>query len=335
MKDVPSPRPAVPYRLAFMGTPAFAVPALRALVQGAAAGHWELAGAVTQPDRRQGRSRRLRFSPVKEEALKHALPLLQPETFRRNPRAADALAAWRPDAIVVVAYGQILPRSVLRIPPLGCLNVHASLLPALRGPSPIATALLQGLSETGTSLMLLDAGMDTGPILAQAVLPIARKDTAQSLGERLARQGAALLRETLPRWLAGQIEPRAQSAYDEPPTTCALWRKENGQIDWRRPATDIERLVRACYPWPGAYTFWQGQSFKILAADCAGATDEAGPAGRIVAGKPSGLAVQTGQGRLYPLRVQLAGRKAMDIEAFCLGAGRRMIGTRFDAAGCL
>lgn len=335
MKDVPSPRPAGPYRLAFMGTPAFAVPALQALARGAPAGRWELAGAVTQPDRRQGRSRRLRFSPVKEEALNQALPLLQPETFRRNPNAVDALAAWRPDAIVVVAYGQILPRAVLRIPPLGCLNVHASLLPALRGPSPIATALLQGLSETGVSLMLLDAGMDTGPILAQAALPIARKDTAQSLGERLARRGAALLRETLPRWLAGQIEPRAQDAFDEPPTQCSLWRKENGRIDWRQPAIAIERLVRACQPWPGAYTFWQGQPFKILEADCAPQAYAAGPVGRIVAGQPSGLAVQTGQGRIYPLQVQLAGRKAMDIKSFCLGAGRQMIGTRFDVEGSL
>lgn len=316
-----------------MGTPAWAVPVLRQLIAHAASAPWELAGVVTQPDRRQGRKRQHTVhSPVKTEALAHDLPLLQPATFRRNPAAVAQLASWQPDLIVVAAFGQILPRTVLRLPAQGCINVHASLLPALRGASPIAEALLSGLSVTGTSIMLMDAGMDTGPVLAQARMPIAPDDTTLCLGERLSHQGAALLVETLPRWLAGQIEPQAQDALPGTVSVCSLWQKEKGLIDWQQSGRYIERQVRACYPWPCAYTQWQGQLFKIWEATWHPVAGSCLLPGQIEM-TASGLGVHTGEGMLILRKVQLAGKKAMAIRAFLTGAGRTMPGTRFDLQG--
>lgn len=303
-------------RIVYMGTPEFAVPALAALRTASGQNAWQVVGVVTQPDRPAGRGKRLLLSPVKEYALAHDLPVLQPNRLRRQPEALAALIELAPDVLVVAAYGQILPRSVLEIPPFGCLNIHASLLPAWRGASPITASLLAGESETGVTLMLMDEGMDSGPMLAQARMTIAADDTTASLSERLARQGAGLLLETLPRWLAGEIAPVDQADLPGAVSYCSLLQKEDGLIDWQQPARQIERMVRAYTPWPSAYTFWKGQNFKIWQARVQEGQAEAGE----VVMRDSGVAVGAGEGLLELLTVQPAGRRAMDLRSFLNGA---------------
>lgn len=317
-----------PPRVVFMGTPAIAVPFLTALAKRQPR-PWRLVGAVTQPDRPRGRRRAPQPSPVKQAALELGLPLLQPESFRRNPEAVNALARWRPDAAVVVAFGQILPGPVLAVPRLGCLNVHFSLLPAYRGASPVATAILNGEPESGVSLMLIDAGLDTGPVLAQLPMEIAPRDTTRSLEHRMALQGAEFLDLTLPRWLAGEVRPRPQAELPGTPSECRMWRKEHGRLDWQIPALQLERQVRACTDWPGAFSLWREQNVRILEAECDPDLD-LGEASGSIRLTPQGLAVQTGRGVLLIRRLQLAGRKPAAADAFLNGAGREMPGTRFD-----
>ena len=311
-----------------MGTPGTAVPTLQALAA-APSGCWELVGVVTQPDRPQGRQRILKPSAVKTAAQELALPLLQPESFRSELAAVETLARWAPDVVVVIAFGQILPKRVLDIPQFGCLNIHFSLLPAYRGASPIATAILNDDEITGTSVMLIGKGLDTGPVLAQSPMEIQPADTSHSLGEKMAIQGAELLLHTLPLWLAGQIPATAQKELPGTVSTCKLWRKENGLLDWCQPADYLERLLRASTHWPGGYTFWRGQTLKILAAECALELDLELPPGSI-AMTPGGLAVQTGSGCLLIRRMQLAGRKPLDAGDFLRGAGRALPGSHFD-----
>ena len=215
-----------PVRIIFMGTPEFAVPSLTALHNHAPEQGWELVAVVTQPDRPAGRGKKVVASPVKEQAERYGLPVLQPTSFRKQPDAVAALAALAPDLLVVAAYGLILPRAVLALPTHGAINVHASLLPAYRGASPIAAAILDGLGTTGVSIMLMDQGMDTGPVLAQAKQTIRSGDTTASLSERLASQGAELLVATLPRWLAGEITPIPQDQLPGEPSVCSLIKKE-------------------------------------------------------------------------------------------------------------
>lgn len=303
-------------RIVYMGTPEFAVPALAALHESGPAQGWAVVGVVTQPDRPAGRGKRLIFSPVKEYALAHNLPVLQPGRLRKEPEAIQALAELAPDVMVVAAYGQILPKSVLAIPPFGCLNIHASLLPAWRGASPITAALLAGDEISGVTLMLMDAGMDTGPMLAQAQTAIRADDTTASLGERLSAQGAALLTANLPRWLAGEIAPTDQAELPGAVSYCSLVKKEDGAIDWGQPADRIERMVRAYTPWPSAFTDWKGQNFKILESRVA--AGQAAP-GEVVAWA-GGAAVGTGDGLLELLTVQPAGKRAMEIRSFLNGA---------------
>ncbi len=303
-------------RIVFMGTPTFAVPALRAL----AARH-RVVGVVTQPDRRAGRGRRLVFSPVKEVALELGVPLFQPTTLRTE-EAVQRLAAWQPEVIVVAAFGQILRRPVLELPPWGCLNLHASLLPRYRGASPVAAAILAGETTTGVSLMLMDEGMDTGPILARKSCPIAPDDTTGSLTARLAEMGAQLLLETLPGWLAGEVQAVPQD--ETQATYCPLLRKEDGRLDWSRPAVYLDRQVRAYNPWPGAFTDWQGKRLKVLRA-CPRSEGVEGEPGLVVT-LPSGLGVVTGEGVLELLEVQLAGKKPLPAAAFARGR-RKFIGS--------
>ncbi len=303
-------------RVIFMGTPEFSVPSLAALVEDG----YQVVGVVTQTDRPAGRGRKVTQSPVKRYALAHGLKVLQPTTLRK-PEPVAELAALEPDLIVVAAYGKILPPEVLALPTKGCINVHASLLPRHRGASPIAAAILAGDTVTGSTIMLMDEGMDTGPILAQATMPIRPDDTAGTLGERLARQGAELLSATLPMWLAGEIEPQPQP--EEGVTICRLIRKEHGRIDWTRPAVEIERMVRAYQPWPGAYTFWQGRLLKVLRAHVAEGDAEPG----LVVPWEEGAAVGTGQGLLVLDEVQLAGRRALPIADFLRGQ-RAILGVR-------
>ena len=315
-----------PVRIVFLGTPAFAVPSLRGLCEQAAGRGWQVVGVGTQPDRPAGRGKQLAQSPVKQYAVEQGLLLLQPTSLRKDPAAVEALAALAPDLIVVAAYGLILPPSVLALPTYGCINVHASLLPAYRGASPITAAILDGRSETGATIMLMDAGMDTGPALRQRTEPILPADTAASLSERLAEAGAALLVETLPAWLEGNIVAIPQDELPGEVSMCRLIKKEDGQIDWTRPAAFIERMVRAYTPWPAAYSTWRGEIFKVLAAEVLPGRAEAG---RITAALP-GPAVGTGEGLLLLKSVQAAGKKAMPAAAFAHGA-QGFVGGRLGA----
>jgi len=302
----------------FMGTPGFAVPTLEGLVtQG-----YNVVGVVTQPDKPAGRGQQVAISPVKRVALGHGLPVLQPKGFRR-PEAAEHLRALAPEVIVVAAYGHLLPTAVLAIPPLGCLNVHASLLPRYRGVSPISAAILAGDTVTGVTIMRLDAGMDTGAVLAQAQLAILPDDTTASLSERLARLGATLLLATLPRWVAGQIVPQpqehAQATYTHPV------HKEDGQINWQRPAVEIARQVRAYFPWPSAHTTWQGRRLKIWRAT-ARPDKMHGEPGTVIRLHDDLVAV-TGEGILVLHELQMEGRRPLPAADFARGQ-RSFVGTR-------
>lgn len=303
-------------RILFLGTPDFAVPSLAALHEGGTAHGWQVVGVGTQPDRPAGRGKQLALAPVKQYALAHDLPVLQPAGLRKDPAAVAALAALAPDLIVVAAYGLILPPSVLALPTFGCINVHASLLPAYRGASPIAAAILDGREETGVTIMLMDAGMDTGPALRQAREPIQPGDTTASLAPRLAALGASLLVATLPPWLAGALAATPQAELAGEPSICRLIRKEDGRIDWSQPAAAIERMARAYTPWPNAYTTWRGEVFKVLEAEVL--PGHAAP-GHVV-GTPAGPAVGTGAGLLLLKTVQAAGKRAMPAGAFANGA---------------
>jgi methionyl-tRNA formyltransferase len=305
-------------RVLFMGTPDFAVPTLRALVEGG----YTLVGVVTQPDRPAGRGRALLASPVKQYAQAQGLDIWQPTTLRA-PAAVAEIAARRPDVIVVAAFGMILRADVLALPPYGCLNVHASLLPRHRGASPIAAAILAGDAVTGCTIMRMDEGLDTGPILAQATLDIRADDTTASLGARLATLGADLLVAVLPMWLEGAIIAQPQPAAGA--TFCRPIRKEEGQIDWSLPAIAIERMVRAYTPWPGAFTFWEGQLLKITRASVAEGVAEPG---RVLAyGGSAVAAVGTGGGLLVLEEVQPAGRRPLPIRDFLAGR-RSFLGAR-------
>lgn len=303
-------------RIIFMGTPEFAVPALHALHAGEHNQDWTVVGVVTQPDRPAGRGKKLVPSPVKAYALEQGLPVFQPGRLRRDRAAQDELRALAPDVMVVAAYGQILPVSVLEIPRYGCINIHASLLPAYRGASPITAAILDGLEQTGVTIMLMDAGMDTGPMLSQAMHPIHPDDTTERLSEKLAAQGADLLLDTLPRWLVGEIAPVPQSELPGEPSTCSLVKKEDGRIDWTEPAVVIERMTRAYTPWPSAFTYWKGDNFKIWRAEVI--TGQA-PPGQVIE-HATGAAVGTGEGLLRLDEVQPAGKRAMEIRSLLNGS---------------
>lgn len=295
-------------RVVFLGSPDFALPTLEAL-----ASRFTLVGVLTQPDRPAGRGRTLASPPVKQAALRLGLPVLQPPRLRA-PEATGALAEMHPDLIIVAAYGQILRAEVLELPPHGCINVHASLLPRWRGASPVPAAIRAGDLETGVTIMRMDAGMDTGPVLAQQAMPLAPSDTGGSLLARLARLGATLLLETLPTYLAGMLDPVPQ---DEGQATHApLLRKEDGRLDFSRPAVELERQVRAYDPWPGSFLEWDGRRLAVLRASASVAPGE-----DIGAVTRRGLfpAIGTARGLLVLDLVQPAGRKPVAGDAFLRG----------------
>jgi methionyl-tRNA formyltransferase len=320
-------------RVVFMGTPEFALPSLRGLVEGG----YNIVGVYTRPDRLAGRGRVLTPSAVKTAALDYGLPVFQPPGLRQ-PEAVEELASLKPDVIVVCAFGVILRQPVLDIPGKGIVNVHPSLLPRHRGASPIAAAILAGDEQTGVTIMLMDPGMDTGPILSQRTISISPRDTAGSLGERLAEVGAELLLEVLPRWLADEIEPQPQD--DSLATYTPLLQKEDGAIDWNLTAVDIWRRVRAFSPWPGAFTTLAGQTVLIweawpLSVGGAGEPGTVLPLTReqrqmlpSELGQEEALAVQTGEGLLAILRLQRAGRRSLTAAEFIRGQrdlfGRRL-----------
>jgi methionyl-tRNA formyltransferase len=304
-------------RVVFMGTPEFAVPSLLTLCE-----HHDLAGVVTQPDRRAGRGQTLTPSPVKVAALAAEVPVFQPRTLR-TAGVVDQLAAWAPDVIVVAAFGQILPAPVLELPAHGCLNLHGSLLPRYRGAAPIPAAILAGDEVTGITLMQMDEGLDSGPMLARVECPITAIDTTASLTAKLSDMAAQLLIEKLPGWIGGEIEAQPQD--DSLATYCGQLEKEDGRLDWGQAAAYLDRQVRACDPWPGAYTTWQGRMLKVLRARPHAEGPADGPPGLVVALEP-GIGVATGQGVLQLLDVQLSGKRAVTAEQFARGQ-RKLIGS--------
>ena len=299
-------------RAVFLGTPRFAAPALRALAR-----EHELTLVVTQPDRAGGRGRHQLYVPaVKQVAEELGLRVLQPRSLRRDREALQALREARADVFVLAAFGQILRPEVLAIPRRGCVGIHASLLPRYRGAAPIAAAILQGEEETGVTLMLTDAGMDTGPIIAQQRLPIAEDDTTETLGDRLADLGAELLSATLPAWLAGEIVPRPQH---EAEATCAPpLEKAQGLIDWQRSALQLARQVRAFSPWPGAFTSCRSVPLKVLRARPIPFWPRADAPGTVVEAHEA-IGVVTGEGLLVLEVVQLAGKKPLEARVFARG----------------
>ena len=304
-----------PLRIVFCGTPDFAVPALERLI---AAG-CDVACVLTQPPRPGGRGQKPRPSPVQRCAQAHGLAVLSPERLRGNAEVIERLRPLRPDLGVVAAYGLILPEEMLAVPAHGFLNIHASLLPRWRGAAPIQRALLAGDEATGVTIMKMDAGLDTGPILAQEATPITAADDAGSLHDRLAEMGAELLIRVIPDYVAGRLRPRPQP--EEGVTTAPKITKQEVVIDWARPADAIARQVRAFSPHPGARTAITGTPVKILAATpLAGGADPGepdAPPGTVIATEP--LLVATGAGRLRLDRLQRAGKKPLEAQAFLRG----------------
>ena len=295
----------------FMGTPQFAVPSLAALYEK----HRVLA-VVTQPDAPAGRGKALTASPVKQYALARAIPVLQPPSLKQA-EAVDALRVLKPDVIVVAAFGQILRQNVLDLPTYHCINVHASLLPRWRGAAPIAAAIGAGDPMTGVTIMLMEAGLDSGPMLSRCEVQIRPDDTTGSLTERLALAGAVLLADTLPNWLNNTLKPQAQ---DEALVTFAgRIGKERGRIDWSASASHIERHIRAMSPWPSAFTALQGKQFKILRAALAAPGAGSKLANGTVVVDRNQAFVQCGDGLLQLLEVQLEGKRAMPADVFLRG----------------
>ena len=299
-------------KVIFMGTPQFAVPVLERLLNSS----YQVVAVCTQPDKPAGRRRDLIRSPVKALALNRHIPVMQPETFK-SPQAVRELSRFCPDFIVVAAFGLILPPEVLSLPRFGCLNVHPSLLPRHRGPSPVVNAILDGDETTGVTIMLLDAGLDSGPILAQREMPILSEDTTGSLTDKLAQLGTALLVDILPEWLDGKIKPQPQE--ENRATFSKLITSGDGKIDWHLPAVEIWRRVRAYNPWPVCYGWWGDRRIRIHSAVPLEDITP-GKVGEVVALPSSPEAgVITGHGVLGLGRVQLEGRKEMSIAEFLRG----------------
>lgn len=299
----------MPPRLVFMGSPEFSLPTLQALHD-----NFSVVGVVTQPDRPAGRGRDLKPPPVKTLAAELDLPVIQPKHLR-DSEAIQQLQAWNPDIIIVTAYGQILRPAVLDLPPHGCINVHASLLPRWRGASPIQAAILHGDQQTGITIMKMDPGMDTGPILSQQSLRIDSDDTAGTLSPRLSQLGSELLLETLPRYLSGELIPQPQD--NTLATSAPLLKKSDGQLDFTRSALELERQVRAYNPWPGAFTTWRDKPLKLHRVRVA-STPSKNPGKLLI--HENLPAISTSDGLLLLEEVQPAGKKPIPGGTFLNGA---------------
>ncbi len=305
-----------------MGTPAFAVPVLEALVSAG----YEVAAVYSRPDRPSGRGRRTSSTPVKAAAAAMGLLVHQPPSLKSRDLQRE-MAALAPDVIVVAAYGLFLPRAVLDLARYSCLNVHPSLLPRLRGPSPVSTAIVEGETTTGVTIMQMDEGVDSGPVLAQRQAPIQESETAETLTARLFEMGAGLLVEVLPDWVEGRIQARPQD--ESRATITKLLTREDGRIDWEMSADQIARRVRGYTPWPGAYTYWNGKMLKVLdaspderaVADCPGTVIESAAGDRID--------IATGHGMLRVSRLQLEGRRPASARDFLQG-NRSIVGALLD-----
>lgn len=308
-------------RIVFMGTPDFAVPSLLALADNG----YRIAACVTQPDRPKGRKKVLTPPPVKEEALRLGIPVLQPERLRR-PEAVEELRAYEPDLIVTAAYGQILPKTVLDMPRLGCINVHASLLPKYRGAAPIQYAIMNGEAETGVTIMYMDEGLDTGAMIAKRKIAITDEDDAGSLFGKLSEIGAELLLETMPLLAEGNAAAEPQN--DDEAIYAPMLTREDERIDWTADHTRVFNLVRALRPRPGAFTLLNGDVFKIWRCRKTDERDSGLPPGTVTRVAGDGFAVQCGSGIVFVEEVQPAGKKAMPAGEF-LKSGRVKPGVRF------
>lgn len=297
-------------RTIFMGTPDFALPTLQGLIEAGV----DLCGVFTQPDRPRGRGKVLTPPPVKKLALAHDLPVFQPEKLR-NPAAVEQIRELRPDLIVVVAYGQILPKSVLDIPQYGCINVHASLLPRYRGAAPIHKAVIDGEQVTGVTTMLMDAGLDTGDILVRRATEVGSEETAGELHDRLALLGREAMEETLRRLCDGTLKAEPQD--DAKSCYAPMMKKEDGLIDWSRPAAEIHNQVRGLSPWPGAFTYWNGQLLKICRTQAEKGADAV--PGTVVSADIEGVCIACGRGVLRVCELQLAGKKKLPAGDFLRG----------------
>lgn len=303
-------------KVIFMGTPDFSVGTLEALIE---AGH-EVCLAVTQPDKPKGRGKEMQFPPVKEAAIRHGIPVFQPQKVRAS-ECVEHLKGFQAEICVVVAFGQILPKEILEMTPYGCINVHASLLPKYRGAAPIQWAILSGEDVTGVTTMQMDEGLDTGDMLLKAEVLIRPEETGESLHDKLAAAGAKLAVETLKELEAGTLCHEKQG---ESPTPYAkMLDKKMGNIDWSKSAVQIERLVRGLNSWPSAYTFWNGKVMKIWKAGVkseeSGNTIKKAEPGEVLDVGKDYFSVQTGQGILLVKEVQLQGKKRMGVDAFLRG----------------
>lgn len=299
-------------RIVFMGTPQFAVKSLEACLE-----LGEVVAVVTQPDKPRGRGQEVSFSPVKELAVARGIPVLQPQKVRGTD-FADVLRKLEADVAVVTAYGKILPQDVLDAPRRGCVNVHASLLPRFRGAAPIQWAIAAGDAETGVCLMKMDAGMDTGPIIERATLAIGADDTSASLHDKLAALGGDVLRRSLARWVEGVLTASPQPA--EGVVMAPMIKKEDGKLDWSKPARELELRLRAFTPWPGAFCTFEGALLKVHRA-AVGAGQ--GAPGTVLAASPAGVEVACGEGSLVLLSLQPEGKRAMTAQEFL--ASRKLV----------
>ena len=301
-------------RIVYMGTPDFAVNPLRALAEAG----YEVVGVVTQPDKPKGRGKTMMSTPVKEEALKHGYPVYQPVKVR-EPEFMETLKALEPDIIVVAAFGQIIPGSILELPKFGCINIHASLLPKYRGAAPIQQAVIDGEKESGVTIMKMGTGLDTGDMISKIVVPITPSETGGSLFDKLAEAGAELLIKTLPHIFDGTAVYEKQP--EESPTPYAgMITKQMGKMDFSKSAKELERLVRGLNPWPSAFTFWNGKTLKVWESFVTEDADASGlEPGTVVKTDKNGIYVACGQGVLVLSQVQLEGKKRMDADAFLRG----------------
>ena len=299
-------------RIVFMGTPDFSVPVLEELIK---AGH-QIGYVVTQPDRARNRGKKIQYSPVKELALQHEIPLLQPERIKMDQEVVRTLRAYMPDIIVVVAYGQIIQKEILDLPRYGCVNVHASLLPKLRGASPIQHAILQGETVTGVTIMKMEEGLDTGDMLSKVEIPVDGKNGAQ-LHDALSRAGAELLVRTLPLIEAGKIRPEKQD--DCQATYAGLISKEDGKIDFEKSPVEIERQIRAFDPWPGAYCDYGGMQLKLWKAYPMSEKSSKLANGTIAAVSGEGIDIVCGGKILRVTEIQFPGKKRVEVSAFLRG----------------
>lgn len=300
-------------RIVFMGTPDFAVPSLQLLISGG----YEVVAVVTQPDRPKGRKKTLTPPPVKEAALSFGIPVLQPERMR-NPEAVAELAEYKPDLIVTAAYGQILPKAVLELPRLGCINVHGSLLPKYRGGAPIQRSIMNGEPETGVTIMYMAEGLDTGDMISRVALPILDEDTSGSMFEKLSLAGAKLLGETLPSIIEGTVQAVPQR--EEEATYAPNLSREDERIDWSKPARALFNQVRGLSPMAGAFTYLNGEVFKVRVCEPIEGRSGNAALGEVISADANGIVVQTGDGRLLLKEIQPAGKRVMAVSEWIKGA---------------